>query len=155
MNFSHHTHTHTHTYTHTHTHTHTHTLDIISSGNKDLTTKKVSGTSSASTPFKPQEPKRKLEEDVVVSEVDDTIATDSDTEEMELQTPPPKKQRRIKPIVEESESGSEVENPPPPKVKTSKKLSKTKGGVVKDPVPSTSDSETSSDDGEYILYKTH
>ena len=83
---------HTHTHTHTHTHIHTHILDIISSGNKDLTTKKVSGTSSASTPFKPQEPKRKLEEDVVISEVDDTIATDSDTEEMELQTPPPKKQ---------------------------------------------------------------
>ena len=73
--------------------------------------------------------------------------SESDTEEMELRTPPPKKQRRIIPLVEESDSGSEDENPPPPKVKTSKKLSKTKVSVVKDPLPSASDSETSSDDG--------
>ena len=82
------------------------------------------------------------------------VGTDSDAGGVELRTPPPKKQRRIRAVVEESDSGSEDEKSTPSRSRTPKKTLKTRDDVVKgSTMNECSDSETSSDDGVYILYK--
>ena len=103
-------------------------------------------------PFKIQEPKRKIE-DVESVDHHETVVTDSEGDKLEVHTPPPKKQRRIKTPVVNSESESEDESPPIIRVKKQKKLTKTKDDNEKYPELSGSDSETS-DKGKYI-YKTH
>ena len=57
-------------------------------------------------PFKTQEPKRKIE-DVESADHHETVGTDSEGEELEVHTPPPKRQQRIKTPVVISESESE------------------------------------------------
>ena len=73
---------------------------------------------------------------------------------LNFKPPPPKKLRRIRVVEEESDSGSEDEKPTPSRTRTPRKTLKTRDDVVKDSTMNEcSDSETSSDDGMYILYK--
>ena len=82
------------------------------------------------------------------------VGTDSDGGGIELHTPPPKKQRRIRAVLEESDSGSEDEKSTPTRSRTPKKTLKTRGEMMKGSTTNEcSDSETSSDDGVYILFK--
>ena len=82
------------------------------------------------------------------------VGTDTDGGGVELRTPPPKKARRIRSVVDESDSESEDEKSTPSRSRTPKKTPKSRGDVVKDStLNECSGSETSSDDGMYILYK--